>query len=372
MFRVTEQEEKNKKQFKTAVYGGMSAEGRPPQAVKRKKPQRGIDMSEAVTNLTAGTECSKTEKRIVKKTRTSGMDRFRKEYLGRGIVTTAGFFIIALTLAIGIFLIVQGTGTFTKYHHSVLEFLFSSEWAPMDSATEGGGKVGCAIYIVGSLLTCGLALLMVTPFAIGAAVFMTEIAPKLGTKIFQPAIEMFVGIPSVVYGWIGLTVLVPFIRDTFHARMGGYSVLAASIVLAVMIFPTITTVAADSIRSIPQYYRKAAYGLGSTRRQVIYRIVLPAAKSGILTGIILGLARAFGEALAVAMVIGKTRAFPKNLLSPTNNLTAAIAADMGNSASGGEQNMALWSMALLLLLISMLFIFLIHRIDAAGKKKEKA
>lgn len=350
----------------------MSAEGRPPQAVKRKKPQRGIDMSEAVTNLTAGTECSKTEKRIVKKTRTSGMDRFRKEYLGRGIVTTAGFFIIALTLAIGIFLIVQGTGTFTKYHHSVLEFLFSSEWAPMDSATEGGGKVGCAIYIVGSLLTCGLALLMVTPFAIGAAVFMTEIAPKLGTKIFQPAIEMFVGIPSVVYGWIGLTVLVPFIRDTFHARMGGYSVLAASIVLAVMIFPTITTVAADSIRSIPQYYRKAAYGLGSTRWQVIYRIVLPAAKSGILTGIILGLARAFGEALAVAMVIGKTRAFPKNLLSPTNNLTAAIAADMGNSASGGEQNMALWSMALLLLLISMLFIFLIHRIDAAGKKKEKA
>lgn len=329
-------------------------------------------MSEAVTNLAADTEYGTTKERIVKKTRTSGMDRFRKEYLGRGIVTASGFFIIALTLAIGIFLIVQGTGTFTKYHHSVLEFLFSSEWAPMDSATEGGGKVGCAIYIVGSLLTCGLALLMVTPFAIGAAVFMTEIAPKLGTKIFQPAIEMFVGIPSVVYGWIGLTVLVPFIRDTFHARMGGYSVLAASIVLAVMIFPTITTVAADSIRSIPQNYRKAAYGLGSTRWQVIYRIVIPAAKSGILTGIILGLARAFGEALAVAMVIGKTRAFPKDLLSPTNNLTAAIAADMGNSASGGEQNMALWSMALLLLLISMLFIFLIHRIDAAGKKKEKA
>ena len=266
-------------------------------------------MSEAVTNLTAETECRDTKERIVKKTRTSGMDRFRKEYLGRGIVTAAGFFIIALTLAIGAFLIVQGSGTFTKFHHSILEFLFSSEWAPMDSATEGGGKVGCAIYIAGSLMTCGLALVMVTPFAIGAAVFMTEIAPTLGAKIFQPAIEIFVGIPSVVYGWIGLTVLVPFIRDAFHARMGGYSVLAASIVLAVMIFPTITTVAADSIRSIPQYYRNAAYGLGSTRWQVIYRIVLPAAKSGILTGVILGLARAFGEALAVAMVIGKTRAF---------------------------------------------------------------
>lgn len=329
-------------------------------------------MSEAVTNLTAGKNCTETSERKIQGTRTCKMDRFRKEYLGRGIVTASGFFIIALTLAIGVFLIVQGTGTFTKYHHSILEFLFSSEWAPMDSVAGGTGKVGCAIYIAGSLMTCGLALLMVTPFAVGAAVFMTEIAPKAGTKIFQPAIEMFVGIPSVVYGWIGLTVLVPFIRDTFHARMGGYSVLAASIVLAIMIFPTITTVAADSIRSIPQYYRKAAYGLGSTRWQVIYRIVLPAAKSGILTGIILGLARAFGEALAVAMVIGKTRAFPKNILSPTNNLTAAIAADMGNSASGGEQNMALWTMALLLFLISMLFIFIIHRIDAAGKKKEKA
>lgn len=329
-------------------------------------------MSEAVTNLTGGKNCTETSERRIQGMRAGKMDRFRKEYLGRGIVTASGFFIIALTLAIGVFLIVQGTGTFTKYHHSILEFLFSSEWAPVDSVAGDTGKVGCAIYIAGSLMTCGLALLMVTPFAVGAAVFMTEIAPKAGTKIFQPAIEMFVGIPSVVYGWIGLTVLVPFIRDTFHARMGGYSVLAASIVLAIMIFPTITTVAADSIRSIPQYYRKAAYGLGSTRWQVIYRIVLPAAKSGILTGIILGLARAFGEALAVAMVIGKTRAFPKNILSPTNNLTAAIAADMGNSASGGEQNMALWTMALLLFMISMLFIFIIHRIDAAGKKKEKA
>ena len=329
-------------------------------------------MSEAVNNLTGGKNGTETSERRIQGMRTGKMDRFRKEYLGRGIVTASGFFIIALTLAIGVFLIVQGTGTFTKYHHSILEFLFSSEWAPVDSVAGRTGKVGCAIYIAGSLMTCGLALLMVTPFAVGAAVFMTEIAPKAGTKIFQPAIEMFVGIPSVVYGWIGLTVLVPFIRDTFHARMGGYSVLAASIVLAIMIFPTITTVAADSIRSIPQYYRKAAYGLGSTRWQVIYRIVLPAAKSGILTGIILGLARAFGEALAVAMVIGKTRAFPKNILSPTNNLTAAIAADMGNSASGGEQNIALWTMALLLFLISMLFIFIIHRIDAAGKKKEKA
>lgn len=294
--------------------------------------------------------------------------RRKGEKFWRGVVTACGLLIILLTLSIGLFLVVKGTGTFTKFHHTVWEFLFSSQWAPMDSATEGGGSVGAAIYIFGSLLTCGLALLLVTPFSLAVAIFMTEISPNLGTRLFQPAVEIYVGIPSVVYGWIGLTVLVPVVRDVFHAPMGGYSVLAAAIVLAVMIFPTITTVAADAIRSVSSDYRDAAYGLGATRWQVISHVMVPAAGPGIITGVVLGLARAFGEALAVAMVIGKTRAFPQSLLSPTSNLTTAIAADMGNSADGGEHNLALWTMALLLFLISMLFIFLIHAISGKGKK----
>lgn len=298
--------------------------------------------------------------------------RLRSAAWGRGLVTVCGILIIILTLSIGGFLLYKGTGTFTQYHHSVWEFLFSSDWSPIDSANQGGGKVGAAIYIFGSLLTCGLALLIAAPFSLAAAIFMTEISPKAGTHLFQPAVEIFVGIPSVVYGWIGLTVLVPFIRDTFHAKMGGFSVLAASIVLSVMIFPTITTVAADAIRSVPRDYRNAAYGMGSTRWQVICHVVIPAALPGIFTGVILGLSRAFGEALAVAMVIGKTRAFPENLLSPTNNLTAAIAADMGNSADGGEHNLALWSMALLLFLISILFIVVIHLISGKGRDRSEA
>ncbi len=300
------------------------------------------------------------------------MDKFKKEYAGRAVVTSCGIFIILLTVAIGIFLVIRGSGTFIKFHHSICEFLFSSNWTPLDTIGKSGGHVGAAVYIAGSLMTCGLGLLIAAPLSIAAAVFITEIAPKAGERLFQPAIEIFVGIPSVVYGWIGLTLLVPFIRDVFHAKMGGYSVLAAGIVLAVMIFPTITTVAADSIRSIPDDYRKAAYGLGSTRWQMIWHVVLPAALSGILTGVILGLARAFGEALAVAMVIGKTRAFPSNILSPTNNLTSAIASDMGNTANGGEYNMALWSMALLLFIISIIFILLIHLISSANKKKNMA
>ena len=294
---------------------------------------------------------------------------FRKETFWRILVSICGILIIALTLAIGIFLIYRGSATFTQFHHSIWEFLFSSIWNPTDSPSESGGQVGAAIYIIGSLETCGLALLIAVPFSIAAAIFMTEINPKAGIKLFQPATEIFLGIPSVVYGWVGLTILVPFIRDVFHAQMGGFSVLAAGIVLAVMIFPTITTLSADAIRSVPDAYRKAAYGIGSTRWQVIHHIVIPASLPGILSGIILGLSRAFGEALAVAMVIGKTRAFASDILSPTTNLTAAIASDMGNTANGGEYNLALWSMALLLFILSMLAIILIHMIS---KRKEKS
>lgn len=292
---------------------------------------------------------------------------FYKEYLWRGIITACGILMIILTLSIGWFLFYKGIGTFTTYGHSIFEFLFSSKWSPQDN-TQGGGMVGAAIYIFGSVSTCALALAIATPFSLAASIFMTEIAPKVGTRIFQPAVEIFVGIPSVVYGWMGLTVLVPAIKNLFNLTHG-YSVLAAGIVLSVMIFPSITSVASDAIRSVPRQYRQAAYALGATRWQVIRQVVLPAAKPGILTGIVLGLARAFGEALAVAMVIGKTRAFPKGLLSPTNNLTAAIASDMGGAMEGGEYNIALWSMALLLFLISLMFIFIIHYLSAKGAKE---
>lgn len=288
----------------------------------------------------------------------------RKENLWKGLVIACGCFMIILPIAIGLFLFYRGMGTFTAYHHSIPEFLFSADWNPADD-TVGGGTVGAAVYIVGSLLTCGLALAIAVPFSLAAAIFMTEIAPKNGTKILRPAVEIFVGIPSVVYGWMGLTILVPFIKKLFHLNQG-FSVLAAGIVLAIMIFPSITTLSADAIRGVDDKCRKAAYGMGATRWQVIYQIVLPAAKPGILTGIILGLARAFGEALAVAMVIGKTRAFPESILSPTTNLTSAIASDMGGAMEGGEYNTALWSMALLLFLISLLFIFIVHQISKRG------
>lgn len=296
------------------------------------------------------------------------LSSIRKDRTWKKTYLICGAVIIALTIIIGIFLLVRGSETFTKGGHSILEFLFSAEWKPLDSPGQFGGQVGAAIYIWGTILTCALALLITLPFSLGTAVFLTEISPKLGEKFVRPAVEIYVGIPSVVYGWVGMTVLVPWINNIFHPQMKGYSVLAAAIVLAVMIFPTITTVAADAINSVPNDYREAAYGLGSTQWQCIHKVVVPAARSGIIVGVILGLARAIGEALAVAMVIGRYRAFPTSLLSPTYNLTAAIAADMGESSNNGEFNLALWSMALLLFIISMLLIFIIHHVSKKGEK----
>lgn len=293
---------------------------------------------------------------------------FFKEYGWRGLSIFFGLFVIALTIIIGAFLVYKGSDTFLVFGHTLWEFLGSATWEPVDNA-EGGGAVGALIFIVGSLCVCGLALCIATPFALGSAIFMTQISPKTGEKFYRPVVEIFAGIPSVVYGWVGLTVLVPAIRVVFD-RQVGHSVLAAGIVLAVMIFPTIASVSADALGAVPATCRDAAYGLGSTRWQAIWRVMVPAAKSGIVTGVVLGLARAFGEALAVAMVIGQTTALPTSIFSTTKTLTTEIAAQMGNAMEGGELKAALWTMAALLFLISLFFIVLIHLVSDRKEKED--
>ncbi|MDD6459348.1 MAG: phosphate ABC transporter permease subunit PstC [Absicoccus porci] len=290
---------------------------------------------------------------------------FAKEYAWRGLATIGGVFVIGLTLVIGAFLAYKGSGTFLIFKHTLSEFIGSTNWGPVDNSS-GGGTVGALIFICGSLATCGLALLIATPLSLGSAIFMTEISPKFGEKFFRPVVQIFAGIPSVVYGWVGLTVLVPAIKAIFHVQVG-QSILAAGLVLAVMIFPTITSMASDAIAAVPKTNRDGAYGLGSTRWQAIYRVIVPAAKSGIISSIIMGLARAFGEALAVAMVIGQTTAMPHGLLSRSKTITTEIAAQMGNAMEGGELKTALWTLALLLFLISLLFIWIIHRINKEAK-----
>ncbi|HEX2925405.1 MAG TPA: phosphate ABC transporter permease subunit PstC [Ruminiclostridium sp.] len=291
----------------------------------------------------------------------------KHEFAGKVIVTICGLFLIILTISLVAFIAEKGLATFFGNHLSPLQFLFSTQWGPDRGAAQGGPSIGALIFITGSILVSLFALLLSTPFSVAIAVFMTEISPVLGKKLLQPAIEVFVGIPSVVYGWVGLSVLVPFIRGAFGGL--GFSLLAGSLVLAIMVFPTIASVSADAIRAIPRDYYEASLAIGATRWQTIRKVILPSAMPGILTGIVLGLARAFGEALAVQMVLGNTIRIPHSILDSTANMTSIITMDMGNTAAGTAWNNALWSMALLLLIMSFLFIVLIHRIGRKGVSK---
>lgn len=291
----------------------------------------------------------------------SFLKKLKTEYLGQGFSILCGLLIIALTISIIFFVTVKGLSTFTKHGYSVYEFLFSSVWDPEADIPQ----FGSLIYILGSTLVSAGALLISAPVAIALAIFMNYISPKLGKKVLQPALELFVGVPSVVYGWVGISVVVPFVKNTFGGL--GFSLLSGVIVLSVMILPTIASISADAIKLVPKSYVEASYGLGATRWETIRKVVLPASKDGILTGVVLGLARAFGEALAVTMVIGNSIRMPDSLIKPTSTLTGAITMDMANTFNGTAWNDSLWSLALLLLVISFTFILIIKGINKRGE-----
>lgn len=286
--------------------------------------------------------------------------KLKTEYIGKGYSTLCGLLIVLLTFSIIFFLSYQGLRTFIKHGYPLYKFLFSTKWNP-----ENGGAYGAFAFIAGSTLASFGAVIISAPISIALAIFMNLISPKLGNKILQPAMELFVGIPSVVYGLVGIKVLVPFVKRSFGGL--GFSLLAGILVLTVMILPTITSIASDAIKTIPKEYLEASYGLGATRWQTIKKVIIPASKSGILTGVVLGLARAFGEALAVQMVIGNSINIPESLLGTTSTLTSILTMDMANTISGTAWNDALWSLALLLLVISFTFILVIRTIGKRGE-----
>ncbi|SKA76107.1 phosphate transport system permease protein [Clostridium sp. USBA 49] len=291
--------------------------------------------------------------------------KLKNEYIGKTFVTICGLLIVALTVSIIIFVTLKGLSTFTKDKYPITKFLFSTNWNPDASLENGGPQFGTLIFIISSILVSVGAVLISAPLGIGLAIFMNTISPKIGEKLLQPAMELFVGIPSVVYGFVGLTVLVPFIKNVFGGL--GFSLLAGILVLSIMILPTITSISSDAIKNIPKDYIEASYGLGATRWQTISKVIVPAAKNGILTGIVLGIARAFGEALAVQMVIGNSINLPSSLLDTTSTLTSILTMDMANTIFGSEWNNALWSMSLLLLIVSFIFIIIIRKL---GRKDE--
>jgi len=198
---------------------------------------------------------------------------------------------------------------------------------------------------------------------------MTEIAPNKGRKFLQPVIELLVGIPSVVYGFIGLAVVVPFMRHLVGGS--GFGIISATFVLFVMVLPTITTMTVDSLRAVPRFYKEASLALGATRWQTVSRVILRAATPGILTAVIFGMARAFGEALAVQMVIGNAAIMPKDLISPASTLTSQLTTGIGDTIDGTLPNNALWTLALILLLMSLFFNALVRLIAKRGQLNER-
>lgn len=283
--------------------------------------------------------------------------RSRAESFGRGLTFLCAALAIFVTAAIIVFIATKGLSTFTVNGASVKEFLLGRQWMPDRPAEQGGPLIGSFPMLVGSISVSLLAVAIGAPLGIIVAVFMTEIAPRWGQRILQPAIELLAGIPSVVYGYVGLSTLIPLIRNHFGGH--GFSLLAGFLVLSVMILPTIISVSSDSLRALPRQWKEASVSLGATRWHTIFYVLLPAARAGILTGVVLGLARAFGEALAVQMVIGNTRQVPHSILDPICTLTSAITLDMGYTVMGTMWNNTLWSMGLLLLTMSFLFIVII-------------
>ena len=300
---------------------------------------------------------------LVKKL-TSPSKNSRLEKFGKTITFLCLSLIVFIVAMILIFVAQKGLSTFFVDGVNIFEFLFGTKWEP------SAKLFGALPMIAGSFIVTILSALIATPFAIGAAVFMTEISPKYGAKILQPAVELLVGIPSVVYGFIGLQVVVPFVRSIFGGT--GFGILSGVFVLFVMILPTVTFMTVDSLKAVPRHYKEASLAMGATRWQTIWRVILNAARPGIFTAVVFGMARAFGEALAIQMVVGNSAVTPTSLTTPAATLTSVLTMGIGNTVMGTVQNNVLWSLALVLLLMSLGFNSVIKLITKERGKKNYA
>jgi phosphate transport system permease protein len=236
--------------------------------------------------------------------------------------------------------------------------LLGTVWRPGSIIGTDDAQLGLVPMIVGSILSTFGAVILGVPLSIGTAILLAEIAPPLVREIVRPAVELLAGIPSVVYGLFGMVVLAPLIRNFKVPGNSGFGLLNASIILAVMIIPTVTNIAEDAIRAVPKRYKQGSLALGTTRWQTIWHVMLPAARSGIVAAIILGIGRALGETMAMIMVIGNAIAIPDPLtdnpltlfLSPARTLTGNIAVEI-NYAAGPHRSALFFTGVLLFLMI---------------------
>ena len=269
------------------------------------------------------------------------MKKFREKLSGRLFFLLALSSISVLAL-ITVFIIVRGMPVIREV--GVVNFVFGMSWAP------SRGEFGIFPMIVGSVAVTLGAVVIGVPVGICCAIFLAEFAPPAMSNLFRPGIQLLAGIPSVVYGFWGLLFIVPFIGNVLGGP--GLSILAGSIILGIMVLPTVITITESALIALPRQYKEGALALGMTHWQAIRSVLLPAAKSGIIASVILGIGRAIGETMAVIMVLGNAVAVPSSILDPVRTLTTNIGIEMGY-ATGTHQD-ALFATGIVLFIIIML------------------
>lgn len=268
-----------------------------------------------------------------------------KEFVIERLVFLSGLASIFFVLLIFLFLLKEGLAVFKIV--SPAKFLGGRNWYPISEPAQ----LGILPLILGSLIvTLGAAIISV-PIGVACAVYIAECAPLKIKEILKSGIELLAAIPSVVLGFIGMVTLVPWVKNIFNLPTG-LTALSGSIMLAFMAMPTVVSIAEDALYSVPKVYKEGALALGATHWQAIYRVILPAASSGILASVMLGIGRVIGETMAVMMITGNAAIMPHSFLEPVRTLTATIAAEMGEAVVGSEHYFALFAIGIVLFVIS--------------------
>jgi phosphate transport system permease protein len=288
------------------------------------------------------------------------------------VLGAAGLSIVIILLVVG-FLATKAAPVLRT--PGLRDFFGNTDWQPDGT---GGGFGGAAYFgaltpIAGSLMV--VALVIAVPLALATAIILEETNPVIGSRLLRPAVELFVGIPSVVYGYLGFIALLPILVALAPPGRQGSGVLAAGVVLAIMVVPTIATLSADGLRSVPRALKEASLALGATRWQTVWRVQLPAARATIVSGVVLGFARAMGEALAVALVIGDVNSLPpfrtyglRALLFPTTTMTVTITDGVNQLAINPDGTAARYALALVLLLITFVCIAIVRFVNRGSPR----
>ncbi len=257
--------------------------------------------------------------------------------------------ISAIVFILGIFLFITREGFgFIANTMDFREFFFDPAWRP---TSDNNPTYGAFALIAGTASVTGMAVLLAIPFSLGAAIYIAEFAKGRTREVLKILIELLAAIPSVVWGFIGLSIMNPLIIETFDVPVG-LGIFNAGLILALMAAPIMTTIAEDALKAVPDRYREAAEAMGATRWQVTWKVVLPAAKNGLTAAVLLGVGRGFGETMAVLMASGHSVNVPTSIFDSVRALTATIAAELGETAVGSEHYQALFTLGILLFAVT--------------------